>query len=163
MTVTKKDTGEPSEFNVRDYLRLSFDLVNSKLSAIDEKATKTEASVQGVIRTINQMQVLDAGHYTNCPNTINVSTLDKKIDMEVQNINKKIYKYEFMLTYWRVFAISGAVTVVALIISGFFAFQKLNDILINSEKNAKNRTSDEIHKSSIPIPDNSTSSNYFVR
>lgn len=162
MTV-KKDTGESDNlFNAKDYLKLSFELVNNKLSSIDDKATKTEAGLQGVIRTINQMQLINAGHYSDCPNTEDLTLLEKRIDKEMIIIDKKIAKYEFMITYWRVFAISGAITVIGLIFSGYVAFAKIDEILNNTEHNAKSRQN-ELFEKSIPIPNNPISSSHTIR
>ena len=162
MTIKSNSTTDSSNiFDIKDYLKLSFDLINNKLASIDEKSTKTEVGLQGVIRTINQMQITDAGHFSGCPNTISVAILDKRIDKEIQIIDKKISKYEFIITYWKVFVVTGAITIVGLIFSGYFAFQKINEILNNTDQNVKNKKN-ELYKEKLPAPSNSVTDSYFI-
>lgn len=154
-TSVKKD--EDSDFNVRDYLQLSFELINTKLLSIDEKATKTEASVQGVIRTINQMQVIDAGHFANCPNTTSLLELDKKLDKEIQNLDQRISEFEFFKKYWKLFAIAGALFVCGLIITGYMTISSF-------EKEIKSKTNqhESIPPKKLSEPSNSTADSYIV-
>lgn len=150
MAVKEKSTVEFHDIDVRDYLRLSFELVNNKLSSIDDKATKTENSVQGVIRTINQMQILDAGHFTSCPNTVSFAVLDKRLDKEIQIIEAKFSEFEFMKRYWKVFAITAAVFVCALLITGYVAFGRIEEIIVNAKN--KPTTEYEIPAKQFPQP-----------
>lgn len=156
-----KKIAEPTEFNVRDYLKLSFDLVNLKLASIDDKATKTEASVQGVIRTINQMQVIDAGHFSNCPNTIALTALSTKIDKEIQLLDVRLSEFEFLKKYWKIFAVSAAVTICGMLIIGYMAFAKIEETLINVKKDAKNKENGLLEEK-LSVNDRTSTSTYIV-
>lgn len=138
------------EFNIKDYLHLSFDMIHSELKSIKEKTDKTDASVQGIIRTINQMQLTDATHYQECPNT-----------SKMRMIEKELSEYEFIKKYWKVFAISGVLTIILAIYQYMNAIAKINEY-IKQKENSKNIINENISSKKLNQLDNITTYQYPI-
>jgi hypothetical protein len=143
------------EFTFREYLKLSLDSMHEKLQVIDSKTEKTDASLQGVIRTINQMELINATHHQTCPNTKAITVLEKQVVQNMVDINTKLSEYAFFKKYWKVFLFAAILSGIGLIY-GVEGFLTRLDTIISK------KTNNELPKDKLPTSNNTSASSYII-
>lgn len=110
---------KPQTDDFRLYLETEFNGIHEKIRDLKVQSEKTDASVQGVIRTINQMQLVNVSHYQECPNT-----------KDMETVKRRMLEISFYERHWKTFAIAGAVFIFSALIAGYEAVSTISDLKI---------------------------------
>lgn len=118
---------KPETDNVNMYLKLyletQFQNIHGSLNRVEEYSKKNENAIQGVIRTINQMQLVETLHFTECPNTAEIAT-----------VKATLSEFLFFKKYYKVFLTSAIVLSLGLILGGYKVWQEFTNLNYENKK-----------------------------
>lgn len=119
----KSQQSDPINEYLRLYLENEFKNVHISLNRIEEHSKKNEESIQGVIRTINRMQLIAPTHYTECPNTL-----------EIQKVTLTLSEFLFFKKYYRVFLTFALAVSLGMGLSGIKLWQEFTNLRMERQK-----------------------------
>jgi len=105
------------------YLETEFRNINVSLNRVEDYSIKNENSIQGVIRTMNQMQLVETLHFAECPNTV-----------EIANVKATLSEFLFFKKYYKVFLTSAIVMSVAMVFGGYKVWQEFSNLNYENKK-----------------------------
>lgn len=121
-----------------EYLEEKFKSVHKRMDDIDKDNEGIGLSVQHLSQSVESMQISESRHFQNCPNTA-----------EILILKDKLSEFLFFKKYWKVFALSAAITIFAMLFSAMKTWQEYQILSIKNN----------LQKSERPITNKNTPRN----
>lgn len=114
-----------------------FTVINTQLTQIKEQTTKTNGRVSELEPKVQELQLREVTHYTECPNV-------KKID----DINGKLLEYNFFMKHPKTVIAGIAVVCFFMIATSLLTLEKFS-VSANTIKNNKQNIEQNIKADSL--------------